>query len=129
MLPTLRADWHLQKGAARTEVYLAAWRLGEDLLVWLYNENAHLGAVAVSQVDNTSGRVYTSLITLAGHKDDSVAQQAAYTICKAMRRSTSVIAGIHLDDITLQEIDEILANARGLTADFLQVVARTEDKP
>ncbi len=110
---------YLEKGEERTRVCLSARHIGEDLAVYIYNENAHLGAVAVSQFDHLTGRVSTSVITLLGHKDDAVAQQAAYLIAKHTRRPVCVIAGIHVDNITQDEIAEILRNANSVVEEFI----------
>ena len=115
-----RAHCYLEKGEGRTRVCLAAQEMGKDLVVYLYNENAHLGSVAVSEFDRESGRVSTSLITLLGHKDDAVAQKAAYEIGKATRRPVCAIAGIHLDAITSEEIEQIQRNAQGAIDDFVK---------
>jgi gallate decarboxylase subunit D len=111
----------LIKGSGRTGVHLWAAQFGEDLIVKIYNENAHLGAVGVSEFDSRSDRCSTSVVTLLGHKDDGIASAAASLICKTTRRNTCVIAGIHLDDITGSEIKKIVANANALVSDYLAV--------
>lgn len=117
-----KADWYLEIDCRRTKVCLAARRFGQDLEVYLYNENIHLGAVAVSQFDHKTGRVSTSVITLMGHKDDAVAQRAAYLICKQTKRPVCVLAGIHVDNISQEEITEILNNADSLVEEFIRRV-------
>jgi hypothetical protein len=47
-----------------------------------------------------------------GHKDDALAGEAAYLLSKSIRRPVCVIAGVHLDNITREEIDKILANTK-----------------
>jgi hypothetical protein len=115
-----RADWYLEGGQGRAGVCLAAHRVGEGLVVYLYNENAHLGAIAVAQFDTESGRVSVSTITLLGHKDDAVAQRAAYLVGKATQRPVCAIAGIHLDDITPEEIEQIQVNAEGVVKELVE---------
>ena len=112
-------DWQIEGGAGRTKVSLDAHRAGDDLVVRLYNDYAHLGAVAVAQFDAESGRISVSTITLPGHKDDAVAQRAAYLIAKAIRKPVCAIAGIHLDDITPEEIRQLTANAEGVVLEFV----------
>ena len=111
--------YELTKGEGRTKVSLSAYYLGSDLVACLYNENAHVGAVAVAEYDHKEQRVSTSVITRLGHKDDSVAQKAAHSISKHTRKPVCVIAGIHIDNITGEEIDQILENASGLIDEFL----------
>jgi hypothetical protein len=111
----------LEKGAGRTKVALWARQFGHDLLVQIYNENAHLGAVAVSEFDSRADRCSTSVVTLLGHKDDQIAYSAASLICKTTRKNTCVIAGIHVDNITGSEIKKIIFNANALVHSYLAI--------
>jgi len=106
----------LSKGAGRTKVNLSVYNMGTDLIVCIYNENAHIGAVAVGEYDDREKRASCSVITKLGHKDDAVAQEAAHSISRHTKRPVCVVVGIHLDRITASEIDSILENARSLVA-------------
>ena len=85
-------------------------------------KNIHLGAVAISQLDDKSQRVSTSTITALGHKDDVVAQRASYKICKSTKRTVCSIAGIHVNNITEKEIAKILLNVDGLVEELTQTI-------
>jgi FixJ family two-component response regulator len=61
------------------------------------------------------------VITRLGHKDNVVAQKAAYLISKNTKKSVCVIAGIHMDNITGEEIKQVLVNVNGLVEEFLHV--------
>lgn len=113
--------YELSKGEGRTGVNLLAGEMGDDLVVSIYNENAHIGAVAVGEYDRETGRVSVSVVTRLGHKDDAIAQKAAYSICKSTRRPVCVIAGVHLDSITAEEIDKILENSTTAVEEFLNL--------
>jgi hypothetical protein len=112
-------EYNITKGEGRTKVSLSAHHMGSDPVVYLYNENAHIGAVAVGEYDYKGKRASTSVITRLGHKDDAVAQKAAYLISKATRKPVCVIAGIHLDHITEIEISQILENTTSLVDEFI----------
>ncbi len=117
---TLReALFHTEKGKGRTRVCLTAWGMGQDFLVLIYNRNAHLGAVSVSEFDVRVGRNSVSTITLLGHKDDALSREAAYSIGKATKKNISVVAGVHIDNITPEEISRALDNARVGVAEFI----------
>ena len=92
--------YELTRGEGRTKVSLSAHHMGNDLIVFIYNINAHLGAVAVGEYDHHQKRASTSVFTRLGHKDDTIAQKAAYLISKSTKRPACVVAGIHLDNIT-----------------------------
>lgn len=85
--------YELTTGEDRTKVSLLACHMGSDLIVRIYNENAHIGAVAVGEYDHKENRASVSVITRLGHKDDAVAQKAAYLISKSVKRPVCVIGG------------------------------------
>ena len=101
---------------------LLAFSMGNELVVCLYNENAHLGAIAVGEYDPASGRASTSVITRTGHKDDAVAAEAAHTIAKATRNAVCVMAGIHIDNVTPQEIQQVVENGREIITKLVDVL-------
>lgn len=111
-------EW--SSGEGRTRVTIKSGYLGSDLVIFIYNNNAHIGAVAVAEYDHDSGRTSTSLITRRGHKDDIVAQRAAYLVAKSTKKPACVIAGIHVDDITEAEINEIIANVDHLSDELIK---------
>ena len=113
-------EHEINKGEGRTRISLRAQGFGGDLIVSIYNENAHIGAVAVGEYDLRENRASTSVITRLGHKDDMIAQKAAYLISKQTKRPSCVIAGIHLDNITEEEIQKLLENADSLVKDLLR---------
>lgn len=109
----------LTKGKGRTKVSLSAYYMGDDLVLCIYNQNAHIGAVAIGEYDLHEKRGSTSVITRLGHKDDVVAQKVAHSISTYIKKPACVIAGIHLDNITQEEIDQILQNTDSLIDEFI----------
>ena len=116
------AKYELTSGEGRTKVSLSAHYMGNDPVVLIYNNNAHIGAVAVGEYDHQEKRASTSVITRLGHKDDAIAQRAAYSISRSTRRPVCVIAGIHLENITAQEIDKLLENASIMVEEFIKSI-------
>jgi len=114
-------EYDLAKGTGRARVNLAVNGMGSDLVVRIYNRNAHIGAVAVGDYDYEHERASVSVITRLGHKDDALAGEAAYLLSKSLRRPVCVIAGVHLDNITSEEIDWILANSRTAVNEIIHV--------
>ena len=72
------------------------------------------------EYDHEQNRTSTSVITRLGHKDDALAQRAAYLITKHTKKPSCVIAGVHLDDITAEEIEKLLEVADSCLNDFLK---------
>ena len=112
-------EYEITKGKGRAQVSLSAHHIGNDLIICIYNQNAHIGAVALGEYDRKTRRTSTSVITRLGHKDDAVAQNAAYLISKAIRKPVCLIVGIHLDNITDAEITELLDIANSLVDEFI----------
>ncbi|OGO25377.1 MAG: hypothetical protein A2144_09470 [Chloroflexi bacterium RBG_16_50_9] len=114
----------LSRGRGRTKVSLQAQSFGSDLVLLIYNENAHIGAVAVGEYDFEHERASVSVITRLGHKDDAVAQQAAYLVSRSLKKPVCVIAGIHLDDITRDEIERFVENATLAVESFIKSIKK-----
>jgi hypothetical protein len=117
-------ECELTKGKGRTRVNVTADSMGSDLVVRIYNQNAHIGAVAIGDYDDEHERASVSVITRLGHKDDALAREAAYLLGKSIRRPVCVIAGVHLDNITREEIDEILANTKAAISEIIDVCSQ-----
>jgi gallate decarboxylase subunit D len=115
-------DYTLEQGSGRTRIKLEASGLGDDLVVLISNNNAHIGAISLAEWDNLHQRASVSVLTRLGHKDDTVAQSAAYRICRTLQRPVCVIAGIHIDDITGDEIKRFTENSDLAVAAFLEMI-------
>ena len=107
------------KGVGRTRVGMSVNRIGEDMVVCFFNEAGHIGATAVAEYCEKENRISVSVITRHGHREDVLASDAARKICKAVQRPVCVIAGIHLDNITKEEIAEIMENCEKLISDII----------
>ncbi len=112
-------QYELTSGKGRTKVSLLARIMGEDIVVFIYNDNAHIGAVALAEYDRKEKRTSTSVITRLGHKDDAIAQNSAYLISKATRKPACVITGVHLDNINEREIVELTKNSTKLIEELI----------
>jgi len=117
-------EYELTKGEGRARVNVTVHSMGSDLVVRIYNQNAHIGAVAIGDYDYEHERASVSVITRLGHKDDALAGEAAYLLSKSIRRPVCVIAGVHLDNITREEIDKILANTKIAISEIINVCSQ-----
>jgi hypothetical protein len=117
-------EYELTKGEGRARINVTVTSMGSDLVVRIYNQNAHIGAVAIGDYDGEHQRASVSLITRLGHKEDALAREAAYLLSKSIRRPVCVIAGVHLDNITGEEIDEILVNTKTAISEIISVCSQ-----
>lgn len=109
-----KASRRMERSAGRTSLLLEWERIGDDLSVKLTGGASHVGAVAVGIFDSTSGRASSSVITVPGHREDGLALQGARKVSQASRSVTVFTVGIHVDDITKREIEEIVSVSEGM---------------
>jgi len=113
----------LTKTLGRIEVRLKAFRVGKDLVVVIDGGRGHIGAVAAGT--GCGGMAVSSVLTTPGHRDDRIAKDAAERISKRLACNCAVIAGVHYDNITPQEIKDVL-NLSNELVDELEGALRKE---
>ena len=89
--------------------------VGQDLQVLITAGKAHVGAVALAvpcPVNAEGVTASVSVMTVPGHRDNIVAENAALSLCKALSRPVSVTAGLHIDQATQDEIMALVNNAK-----------------
>jgi len=115
-----------QKG--RIQLRLQFIRMGADAcLILTGGDRPHLGAAAVAQSRESlavPGKPSSTVsnITLLGHKDDVLAREIARRFSEATATNVVVCCGIHLDSISTEEIEEILAISSDILEEMVNVV-------
>ena len=121
----------------RLNLYLRVFRQGRDLQVLCGGGASHIGAVALAapndghaqhadahslagQADQTGqanqpGQVKTRLLALPGHREDALALRMAQSMAESLHCAVCVSAGIHYDNITRAEIQQVEQMAHDLT--------------
>ncbi len=99
------------------EVLAQIDQVGDDLLVLLTGGKAHIGAVAIAQPrpslhDPGQPSSTGSVITLLGHKEDAVAKTMAEALSGRLGRNVVVVAGIHWDSLTGEDIAAVMELCR-----------------
>jgi gallate decarboxylase subunit D len=117
------SDVRLKKSMGRIEVELNATRVGKDLVVVISGGQGHIGAVGAGT--NCGGLAVSSVLTVPGHRDDRIAKDAAERISKKLGCNCAVVAGVHYDNISPQEIKDVLILSSSLV-DELEGALRTE---
>src|SRR5665648_714654 len=107
----------LKYGTGRTELTLNCSYIGDDISIVITGGRAHVGAVAVGYYRD--GNVTTETIVVPSHKEGEIASMFASTVAAHMHCTTVCTVGIHLDDITKDEIDDINDNAVQLLDVFM----------
>jgi len=94
-------------------------KLGNDLLVVLSGGKKHIGAIGFAQPrqslqskDKISAT--SSVYTYLGHKEDSIVKPIAEELSRKLNRKVVVIAGLHWDNISRNDIEIIAKTCRKL---------------
>ncbi|MDR2944726.1 MAG: hypothetical protein LBU81_06585 [Methanosarcinales archaeon] len=95
------------KTIGRLTLQLEGNEVGSDLLVTLTGGQAHIGAAALAYPDKETGRITVSVLSAPGHKEEEIALAGARFISGETKKTVLFAAGIHLDDISAEEINEI----------------------
>jgi hypothetical protein len=95
----------------------------------LGGERPHIGAVAIavpraSLRDKTKISTTASVITLPAHKDDEIAKPAAERLARELNEVAVVIAGVHVENATDEEIGILISNSKD-TIDKILKILRT----
>lgn len=115
----VKALFQITRKAARIELKLDVKKIGEDYMLTLTGGEEHIGAVATGLFDKESSRASSSVITLPGHREDQLALQGARQVSKATHRTAVFVVGMHQENITLNEIKEIVSVAEKMVQDFI----------
>ena len=95
------------KTVGRITLLLESHEIGADLFVTLTGGCAHIGAAALATYDPKTQRTTVSVLCAPGHKEEQIALLGARSFCKAFKKTVLFSAGIHLDQITPEEIRAI----------------------
>ena len=98
---------------------LEAKKIGEDYLLTLTGGREHVGAVAIGLFDEKSQRASSSVVTLPGHREEQLALQGARQVSRATKKTTVFVAGIHQDNISPEEIRDIVSAADEMAESFI----------
>ncbi|MBI2875553.1 MAG: hypothetical protein HYY20_01580 [Candidatus Tectomicrobia bacterium] len=87
----------------------------------------HIGGVAVgvprpSSRDPSRITANVSVISILGHKDDELARPLADKVVRKLGQIVVVIAGIHVDDATPQDLEAVIRNAHAAVDEWLEKV-------
>jgi hypothetical protein len=113
-----------EKTVGRLTIRLDARRLGKDLLVVISGGASHIGAVGAGNV--CTGFASSSVITMPGHRDDRIAKDASERLSKSLDCNCVVVAGVHFDHITRQEIEDVLTLTNALLSDLEEKLRTAE---
>jgi hypothetical protein len=86
--------------------------VGTDLAVLITGGREHIGAVATAYREGDRVKVETHV--LPGHREGDLAAEMARLAALSLKCTVTVAMGIHQDEATREEIDEIVRTVRRL---------------
>jgi len=107
--------WYATHGEGKYRVEARGILIGNDLMVAIYGATApHIGAIAIaiprpSLKDPSITSATSSVFTLVGHKDDVIARREAEGLASCLNQVVVVLAGVHVDQATDMDIQELVA--------------------
>jgi len=111
--------FQIKRKVGKVEIVLDAKKVGEDYLLTLTGGEEHVGAVAVGLFDEKSQRASSSVITMLGHREEYLALDGARQVSRATRKTSVLVVGIHQDNISPEEIRDIVSAAGEMVESFI----------
>lgn len=93
------------------KIEIRSFTMGQDVVFLVTGGTAHIGAAATAYVAD-DGSVQVEIISLPGHREGELAAELAKTACGVLNRTVAVLAGIHVDQPSRQDIQEIVAETK-----------------
>lgn len=119
-------DLTLESG--RIKINMKSFDIGEDLCVIISGgDKPHIGCVTLS-VPRPSLSTHgvtsstTSVLNLIGHKDDEAAKYVSHLLSSQLNKNVVVTCGIHVDNITHEEIEMIFDLLKTLADKLIQEI-------
>lgn len=88
-------------------------KMGNDWNISIYGGDIpHIGAIALgiprpSLEDKNKISSSVSILTITGHKEDAIVQKIAKVLASTLNGTVVVSCGIHIDDITFDDIKNL----------------------
>jgi len=90
----------------RTNIFLRMEVFGEDILLKLFGSGSHIGAVITCIP--SENEIITNVSVTGNHKEDVVARPLAETVCSITGKKTVCISGIHIDNASKKDIEDVI---------------------
>lgn len=110
----------------RININMKAITIGNDICIIISGgESPHIGCVTLSiprpsLSDAAVTSATTSVLNLLGHKDDEAARYVSHLLAAKLNKNVVVTGGIHVDNITPEEIRLTMELLKRLTDNIIQ---------
>ena len=116
--------WQGQEGKGRCRITLTLTDTGHGIHGLLTGgEKPHVGGVVLAiPRPSLSGEGWSSdvyITPVPGHKDVDLAKTVAEILARELRMPVAITAGIHSDDLCLEELNQLICHCTTLTVSAL----------
>ncbi|MCD8077839.1 MAG: hypothetical protein LUE63_05615 [Lachnospiraceae bacterium] len=123
---------HVEKNVCDITLLCDLIPMGRDVTLCIHSKpGGHIGsaalAVARPSLTGQGQSTTTSVLNCVGHKDDAVAVHLAEAVSKAIGCTAVCVCGIHVDGLSPEGIETVLAACREIEGEILQALAQPED--
>ena len=121
-------SFKLSAGTGKCIIESIVVKCGKDLNVTIGGgEKYHIGAAAIAvprfeYKENKKRTASTSVICVHGHREDELAYKAAKYLATSLDCIVSASIGIHIDNITKEEYDQLLKNVDTILDDIIETI-------
>lgn len=121
-------------GTGRYRIEVLTTLTAEGLIVQILGgERPHVGAVAIALPRPSLSspgelRASTTVVPLYGHRDDEIARPAAEKLAVACAQPVVVVAGVHIEAATREEIELLVANVSEAVDELTRLVAAEQSR-
>jgi len=88
------------------DIELSVNVVGRDILLVITGGERHIGAASTAYVNGEDIEVSTSAVP--HHKEHTISENIALRVAEALRRTVTVVMGIHYDNLTKEGIQEVV---------------------
>ena len=100
----------IEKNSERVKIKLEAMQAGKDICLLITGgDTPHIGAVSVYSIEDKMEPVL-----FEGHKDDKISEYFINNMKHYFKGNISVSCGIHIDNITREEINIVMDICRDI---------------
>jgi len=91
-------------------IHIQRVSVGEDMVFLVTGGKAHIGALATAYM-TTDRAIHVDVMSLPNHREAELAADLAHMASRTLNRTVAVLVGIHLNQPSKQDIEDILAEA------------------
>lgn len=119
----------LTKKFKNHNINCSAIKMGKDWNISIYGGDLpHIGAIALgiprpSLEDKNKISSSVSVLTITGHKEDVIVQNAAKILSRTLNSTVVVSCGIHIDDITFNDIKSLNLTINNLVDELISKIS------